>query len=1160
VAEGVALGSAGLSVGIRGRRYPVLLPSLRDPRLRLTAVLWTLQVLGQTSFGFQLSIAQVLIALGTAATLEVLIVLWQRRVIIWPASALITGNGVAFILRVPGTAHGDWWSLDGAWIFAATAAVAILSKHVVRARGRHVFNPSNVALVLCFLLLGSRRVEPQYFWWGPMTVWLGLALVVIAVGALGILSRLGLLRVAVGFWCSFAAGIGVLAISGHSMTARWHLGPIAGFSFWSVLVTSPEVFVFLSFMITDPRTSPVGPAARWRYAVAIGLLASLLIAPQTTEFASKVAVLAALTIVCAAWPLVDWLAGTRCVRQRRAQIAALTGRASSRSRTRTLARHGVAAATGCAAVAALLVVAGIPARPVAASQSASLLAVSTQVSADQLPTVTVVPASDVVAIAHATAVQIARELVVDLRLQADALVRHDPRIAAAGTAGAALTDLDREIRAAAGGRRVVVSSYDISRLRIALIPGPDQSPPTIRAAMAGTVSRTTYADTPARLVARAARVPISETLTLALTGARYLVVGSHGGSAGLPARGPAGPSPVEVALAPGGPSAVPEGDPFSVRFATRLRKPQSYEEPETVVLTITGRGAPPVSFARSGLLVPPHGSVTQVASVTPSEWYPQPGTYRIVATVGGRTTGSALPFRVTAPRITIPRFEDVTKSAGLSTTVPAPGCGEFVTTPAWGQIDQSGQLALFVPRLSAPSQLFVNNGAGHFTNEAAARGLDVRDATGAAFGDYLNNGRQDLFVTRYGAPSLLFRNDGNGRFTNVTAAAGISGVSHASSVTWVDYNNDGLLDLYVTNYMTCVGRWTSGTDTLADVRYYGAKLFRNNGNGTFTNVSQSLPESPKGAGLAAAWFEATGSERQDLYLGNDNVGQDPDHNRLWMNTGHSPGSHFTDVSLRSDTGLYMNTMGIAVGDFERDGRLDFALSNIGGNQLMINNGDGTFASDASTMGVARPDQYDSYPSVTWGVGAYDFTDDGWQDLYFTAGNVNPRLTSVEGAQPSELFLNDDGKRFLDVSAPSGAASAGDAKGVAFADYDRDGRTDMFVLNQDGSPQLYRNVTPLGDNHWLEVQTIGTVSNRDGCGARVLVSAAGARQLREILCAQNEQAAQFGLGSAARVAKLEIIWPSGIRQVLRNVPTDRYMTVTEPHDCARALYSSARCAR
>jgi Na+-translocating ferredoxin:NAD+ oxidoreductase RnfD subunit len=293
----------GPTLVIRGAAYPILLPKLSDPRLHLAAVITSLQVIGQIGFHFQLSIAQILLSLGTSALLEMAIAFRSQRVILWPASAMLTGNGVAFVLRVPGTAHGDWWSLRGWWIFVGTAAVSLLSKYVIRRRGEHLFNPSNIGLVVCFLALGRNRANPLDFWWGPMSVWLALALAVIVAGGFAILLRLGLLRVALGFWVSFAAGIGVLALSGHAMTARWHLGPITGFHLWWVLITSPEVLVFLFFMITDPKTAPRSPKARLAYAVSLGLLAAILIAPTTTEFASKVALLGALAIVCLVLPV-----------------------------------------------------------------------------------------------------------------------------------------------------------------------------------------------------------------------------------------------------------------------------------------------------------------------------------------------------------------------------------------------------------------------------------------------------------------------------------------------------------------------------------------------------------------------------------------------------------------------------------------------------------------------------------------------------------------------------------------------------------------------------------------------------------------------------------------------------------------------------------------
>src|ERR1700747_2446363 len=160
---------SGPTFTIRGRPYPVLLPKLADPRLHLAATITSLQVIGQIGFHFELSIAQILISLATCAVLEVAIAARKQGVLLWPASALLTGNGVAFVLRVPGTAHGDWWSLRGWGIFVATAAVSLRSKHIQKVRGAPAFNPSNIGLVTCFLLLPVTKAEPLDFWWGPMS-------------------------------------------------------------------------------------------------------------------------------------------------------------------------------------------------------------------------------------------------------------------------------------------------------------------------------------------------------------------------------------------------------------------------------------------------------------------------------------------------------------------------------------------------------------------------------------------------------------------------------------------------------------------------------------------------------------------------------------------------------------------------------------------------------------------------------------------------------------------------------------------------------------------------------------------------------------------------------------------------------------------------------
>ncbi len=376
-----APGSGKPTLRIRGTTYPVLLPSIRDPRLHLAAVIVSLQILGQVAFEFRLSIAQILVSLLTCAVLEMGIAFRRQHVILWPASALLTGNGVAFILRVPGTEHGDWWSMNGWWIFAGTAAVSLLSKHLIQFRGGHIFNPSNFGLVLCFLLLGPEHADPLAFWWGPMSFWLALALAIIIGGGFAILRRLRLLHIAVTFWVTFVASIAVLAASGHDMTASWHLGPVSDWYFWRVLAFSPEILVFLFFMITDPKTIPAGKVGRRVYAVAIGLLAALLLAPQTTEFGSKVAVLSALAIVCAARPLLVLLAEA-------ARKHGWDGRFAVRRASRAV---GAAALAGTVVFVGLLVVAGNPARSSAeatvlpASASSELVAVTVRPTAGIAP-------------------------------------------------------------------------------------------------------------------------------------------------------------------------------------------------------------------------------------------------------------------------------------------------------------------------------------------------------------------------------------------------------------------------------------------------------------------------------------------------------------------------------------------------------------------------------------------------------------------------------------------------------------------------------------------------------------------------------------------------------------------------------------------------------
>ena len=424
----------------------------------------------------------------------------------WPASALLTGNGVAFILRVPGTEHGDWWSMNGWWIFAGTAAVSLLSKYVIKFRGSHVFNPSNFGLVLCFLLLGPEHADPLDFWWGPMSPALAFALVIITVGGLSILSRLKLLEIAVGFWLAFAGGLGVLAASGHEMTARWHLGPITGWEFWRVLVFSPEILVFLFFMITDPRTIPRTGAGRRAYAIGIGLLAVLLIAPQTTEFATKVAVLGAL------FHRLRDPAGARLPPGAAALRAAVAPR-----RRRHYARRRCRPPSS-----ALVVLAGIPARPDEASASAAPARATPR---RHRPAV---EGRRDAARPRAAREQIARDVVANLGNEADAVLLRDPdRATARRRRGAARLGLGAaSTPAGADGRRPGVRPR-----------AHDGDARARRGAGAAARPRRRRGNGRARHLPRDAADragagndprPFRQTLELVLSDGRYLIVGSRG--------------------------------------------------------------------------------------------------------------------------------------------------------------------------------------------------------------------------------------------------------------------------------------------------------------------------------------------------------------------------------------------------------------------------------------------------------------------------------------------------------------------------------------------------------------------------------------------------------------------------------------------------------
>ncbi len=289
------------AVRLFGREYAVILPSLRDPRMHVAAVLVTLQVLGQTVLGFRLSVAQILICLATGALIEFGVAFFKDSALMWPASGLLTGNSTAFILRTPGTLHGQWWSTHGIWIFVGVVAISMASKYLIRWRGRHIFNPSNLGLVVAFVALGPKLTEPQDLWWIPPGPWLIVTYAVLVVGGLLIAWELRLLGLELAFMAGFAAftAVALALVPDHCMVASWHVAPMCGRELWQILVTSPELLVFGLFMIPDPRTVPDGPVARVAFGMMVAILAVLLIGPTTLEFWTKTALLASLVIACA---------------------------------------------------------------------------------------------------------------------------------------------------------------------------------------------------------------------------------------------------------------------------------------------------------------------------------------------------------------------------------------------------------------------------------------------------------------------------------------------------------------------------------------------------------------------------------------------------------------------------------------------------------------------------------------------------------------------------------------------------------------------------------------------------------------------------------------------------------------------------------------------
>ena len=327
-------------------------------------------------------------------------------------------------------------------MFAGVAGLSLLTKYLIRFRGSHVFNPSNVGLVVAFIVLGSTRIEPLDFWWAPLDRGMVAAYAVILVGGVLVTHRLHLLAAAAGFWITLAAGVGLLAASGHCMIARWAFAPVCGFDYWRVIVTSPEVLIFLFFMITDPKTVPAGRNGRLVFAVAVGITSTLLMAPQTNEFGTKVGLLGGLAVVCACRPLIARLAP-------RSRWRAHDPGRWVNSPAGALVPAGVLL-LAVAVVAGAIVAAGTPARGTLVPASADVIGrAAVDVDPATLPAITV--DQDVLdwdhEISGVGAQEIVLTLVENLQLESQALRRADVAALEAVDHGERLDEMGERVRA-----------------------------------------------------------------------------------------------------------------------------------------------------------------------------------------------------------------------------------------------------------------------------------------------------------------------------------------------------------------------------------------------------------------------------------------------------------------------------------------------------------------------------------------------------------------------------------------------------------------------------------------------------------------------------------------------------------------------------------------
>ena len=533
-------------------------------------------------------------------------------------------------------------------------------------------------------------------------------------------------------------------------------------------------------------------------------------------------------------------------------------------------------------------------------------------------------------------------------------------------------------------------------------------------------------------------------------------------------------------------------------------------------------------------------------------------------------------------------FVDITKQAGLDKFRHRSGTPEKATileTPGSGvallDYDNDGWLDIYLLNGStfaalkgkepAPrAMLLHNNHDGTFTDVTAKAGVaNEQWGFGVAVGDYDNDGWPDIYVANYGK-NRLYHNNHDGTFTDVAEKAGVRLGGWSTGPTWGDYDHDGLLDLFVPGYVkfdadhppvlgqaglslsSCQFR---GVTVMCGPRGLPGEsdhLFHNNGDGTFTDVSQKagVANSQGYYGLASVFVDADDDGWVDLAVANDSVPR-------YLYRNRHDGT-FEDVSYLSgfaltNEGLAQASMGIAVGDYNRDGKVDFFITTFSDDYktLYRNDGSNNFSDVTYRVGLGSP----TIPFLAWGAGFLDFDNDGLLDLFVANGHVYPSVDQRDWgttwAQRPQLFRNVDGSKFQEVppATGSGLADVIPARGAAFGDLFNDGHIDVVLNVMDSTPALLRNVVK-NENNWITFKLVGGAkSPRDAIGAKVFVSAGGVRQRADVFSggsygSSSDPRLHFGLGSATKVEKVEIHWPSMKKEEIVVPSIDRILTVVE----------------